>query len=130
MSSPSAPRLGPRAFERLVVEALDGLPEDVARHLDNVDVTVEDLPSAEQLRDLEMDDPYELLGLYEGTPLTERTADYGIVLPDRITIFRLPLLAACASDEELRAEVRHTVVHELAHHFGIDDGRLDELGAY
>lgn len=112
------------------MEALDGLPEDVARHLDNVDVTVEDLPSDDQLRDLEMDDPYELLGLYEGTPLTERTADYGIVLPDRITIFRLPLLAVCASDEELRAEVRHTVVHELAHHFGIDDGRLDELGAY
>lgn len=130
MRPSTSPRLSPSAFERLVAEALDGLPKGIVRYLDNVQVTVEDLAAPAQLRELGMDDPYELLGLYEGTPLTARGADYGIVLPDRITIYRLPLLAICDSDEALREEVRHTVVHELAHHFGIDDDRLEELGAY
>jgi predicted Zn-dependent protease with MMP-like domain len=106
-------------FERLVEQALDDVPAELAELVRNVAVVVEDSAPA--------DDP-GLLGLYEGTPLTERDSWYGGVLPDTITIFRLPLLAMCADAEEVRREVAVTVVHEIAHHFGIDDARLHELG--
>ena len=106
-------------FEGLVSDALDAIPEELARLLDNVVVLVEDDPPAE--------DP-GLLGLYEGTPLTARGDWYSGVLPDRITLFRRPLLELCGSREELVDEVLVTVVHEVAHHFGIDDDRLHELG--
>jgi predicted Zn-dependent protease with MMP-like domain len=107
------------AFERLVDEALDDIPDELARLVRNVVVLVEDDPPAE--------DP-DLLGLYEGVALTERYGDYGMQLPDRIFVFRNPLLAMCETEEELIEEVRITVVHEVAHHFGIDDERLHELG--
>lgn len=107
------------AFEAMVCEALDGVPAELAALLDNVVVLVED--------DAPADDP-ELLGLYEGTPLTERDAGYSGVLPDVITIFRRPTLALCDDEDEVVAEVRTTVVHEIAHFFGIDDDHLDELG--
>ncbi len=106
-------------FEELVAEALDTLPPDLARLLDNVVVVVED--------DAPEDDP-DLLGLYSGIPLTERGTGYAGVLPDRITIFRLPTLAMCETVEDVIDEVEITVVHEIAHHFGIDDDRLHELG--
>ena len=106
-------------FEKLVGEALDSVPAELAELVRNVAVVVEDHAPA--------DDP-ELLGLYEGTPITERDSWYGGVLPDTITIFRLPTLAMCADADEVRAEVEITVVHEIAHHFGIDDERLHELG--
>ena len=106
-------------FEELVSAALDGVPPELARLVDNCVVVVEDSPPP--------DDP-DLLGLYVGTPLTERDAGYSMVLPDRITVFRLPVLAMCGSEEEVVREVRTTVVHEIAHHFGIGDERLDELG--
>jgi len=106
-------------FEQLVAVALDGLPAELSELLDNVVVVVEDDPPAE--------DP-SLLGLYDGIPLTERDSWYAGVLPDRITIFRRPLLAICDTTEELIEQVRITVLHELAHHFGIDDDRLDDLG--
>ncbi|HEU4675443.1 MAG TPA: metallopeptidase family protein [Motilibacteraceae bacterium] len=121
-------------FDELVADALDSIPADLARAMRNVVVLVEDEPEPVQLRahtDEHFDEhagPYELLGLYEGVPLTERDGWYSGVLPDRITLFRGPLLRRCASREELVAEVRTTVVHEVAHHFGIDDDRLDELG--
>lgn len=125
-------------FDELVADALDTIPADLARAMRNVVVLVEDEPEPAQLR-AHADDHahgqteghaggYELLGLYEGVPLTERDGWYSGVLPDRITLFRGPLLRRCASREELVAEVRTTVVHEVAHHFGIDDDRLDELG--
>ena len=104
-------------FEQLVSEALDGIPPELGRLMDNVALFVEDTSG----------DPH-LLGLYEGVPLTARTHDYAGVLPDRITIYRLPICARCRSEEEVVDEVRTTVVHEVAHHFGIDDDRLDELG--
>lgn len=106
-------------FEEQVAEALDRIPPELTRLMDNVAVFVEDEPPA--------DDP-ELLGLYEGTPLTDRGEWYAGVLPDRITIYRGPTLRMCATREEVVAETEVTVVHEIAHHFGIDDARLHALG--
>jgi predicted Zn-dependent protease with MMP-like domain len=106
------------AFEALVEQALDEIPDEIAEVVHNVVVLVEDDPPAE--------DPH-LLGVYDGVSLTERGADH-TGLPDRITIFRRPLLEMCADDDELVREVRITVVHEIAHHFGIDDARLHQLG--
>ena len=106
------------AFEALVEQALDEIPDEITRLVHNVVVLVED--------DAPLDDP-DLLGLYDGVSLVERGADH-TGLPDRITIFRRPLLALCADADELVREVRITVVHEIAHHFGIDDERLHELG--
>jgi predicted Zn-dependent protease with MMP-like domain len=108
------------AFEDAVSEALDGVPQELARMMDNVVVLVEDEPPRGE---------GDLLGLYEGTPLTERDSWWASgSLPDRITIFRLPTLAVCDTVEQVVDEVRVTVVHEIAHHFGIDDARLHELG--
>jgi predicted Zn-dependent protease with MMP-like domain len=106
-------------FEELVAEALDRVPPELSALIDNVVVLVEDEPPA--------DDP-DLLGFYDGTPLTLRDSTYAGVLPDRITIYRNPTLDMCTSDEEVVDEVNITVVHEIAHHFGIDDDRLHELG--
>ena len=106
-------------FEELVERALDGIPEELASLIENVVVLVEEQPPA--------DDP-DLLGLYEGVALTERDGSYGLELPDRILIYREPLLAMCDSPGQLLEEVRITVVHEVAHHFGIDDARLRRLG--
>lgn len=106
-------------FEELVSDALDTVPPELVGLLDNVVVVVEDEAPA--------DDP-ELLGLYTGVPLTERGSWYAGALPDQITIYRLPTLAICENREEVVEEVRITVVHEIAHHFGIDDDRLHELG--
>jgi predicted Zn-dependent protease with MMP-like domain len=106
-------------FERLVAEALDGVPADLMALLQNVVVLTADEPPS--------DEP-DLLGLYEGIPLTARDGWYSGVLPDRITIFRGPTLRFARSWDEAVSEVRITVVHEIAHHFGIDDDRLHELG--
>lgn len=106
-------------FEDLVAEALDQVPEELASLIDNCVVLVED--------DAPDDDP-DLLGLYDGTPLTERDSTYAGVLPDRITIFRNPTLDMCDAEEDVVREVNITVVHEIAHHFGIDDSRLHDLG--
>jgi predicted Zn-dependent protease with MMP-like domain len=105
-------------FEGLVVAALDDLPAELARVMDNVAVFVED----------ELEEEPELLGLYEGVPLTERTSSYVMAIPDRITIYRLPTLRMCSDAEEVRRQVQITVVHEIAHHFGIDDAHLHRLG--
>ncbi|MDQ0794988.1 metallopeptidase family protein [Streptomyces sp. B1I3] len=107
-------------FEELVSVALDRVPPELMRLMDNVAVFVEEEPEDAQDR--------ELLGLYEGTPLTERGEWYAGVLPDRITIYRGPALRMCATREDVVAETEITVVHEIAHHFGIDDERLHALG--
>ena len=105
-------------FEELVAEALDGIPQELGRLMDNVAVVVAEGSSGSGL-----------LGLYEGIPLTKRDASYnGMVLPDRITIFRGPISERCTTEEELVRQIRVTVVHEVGHHFGIDDARLAELG--
>ena len=115
-------------FEGLVREALNQLPEEIHARLDNVDLVVEDWPTREQLAGSGIEDGQYLLGLYEGIPLTERYG-YHMVLPDKITLFQQPIEAVCSSEEETVKEVRDTVVHEVAHHFGIDDYRLEEMGA-
>ncbi len=104
-------------FEELVGDALDAIPEALGRHMDNVWVVVEERARGE-----------DLLGLYEGVPLTERDQYGGMVLPDRITIYRRPICEMCESEDDVVETVRETVIHEVAHHFGIDDDRLDELG--
>jgi predicted Zn-dependent protease with MMP-like domain len=119
----------PRArFERLVLRAVAGLPPAFRERLDNVDVIVERRPSAAHLRSGGVPAGDTLLGLYVGTPLPVRSGAYNMTLPDRIVIFQEPIEAVCANTRELVAQVRQTVIHELAHHFGIDDTRLDELG--
>ena len=107
------------AFERLVDRALDDIPDELARLVHNVVFLVEDEPP---------DDEPDILGLYYGVALTERTSDYGLVLPDRIFVFRRPLMEMCDDLDDLTEEVRITVVHEIAHHFGIDDDQLHALG--
>jgi predicted Zn-dependent protease with MMP-like domain len=112
-------------FERLVSEALRGLPPHIAATLQNVDVVVEDEPSAGQLADL--DEGETLFGYYEGVPQTER-AGYNFALPDKITIFLGPLERECDDDAEIAREVQITVLHELAHHFGFDEDQVADLG--
>jgi predicted Zn-dependent protease with MMP-like domain len=115
-------------FRRFVREALDGIPEEFARHLANVAVVVEDEPSPAQLRRAGLDPHRDTLyGLYQGVPLPNRSHDFAD-LPDRITIFRRPLERACRTRAALRREIQVTVVHEIAHFFGIDDRRVRELG--
>lgn len=106
-------------FERAVEDGLDTVPQALLNMMDNVVVLVEDEPEGPEKN---------LLGLYEGTALTDRGFEYGGVLPDTITIFRLPTLRACSSTDQVVREVAITVVHEIAHHFGIEEHRLHELG--
>ncbi len=121
----------PARFERLVAEALDSLPEVFLVHLDNVEVVIEEWPSAEDLAEagMEGEERTELLGLYSGIPLTERDTAYAGFLPDRIILFQRPIEAVAGEDPEaVREEVQVTVVHEIAHFYGISDERLDEMG--
>ena len=117
-------------FEDAVGDALDSLPPDLAEAMDNVVILVQDEPEPDMLRREdygELGRP-TLLGLYDGVPLTERDTSWSLVLPDRIFIFKGPLERWCTSREELVEEITVTVIHEIAHHFGIDDDRLHELG--
>lgn len=117
------------AFEQLIIDVLDSLPPTFAQHLDNLEILVEDRPSPELLQTMQLTSADTIYGYYEGLPLTERSS-YDLAMPSTITIFREPLETDFPEPEELRAEVRQTVLHELAHHFGISDARLLELGAY
>lgn len=117
-------------FERLVAEALDSLPLEFQGKMDNVDVVIRPWPTREEVKRMGLPRGETLLGLYEGVPLTERTSRYGLVLPDRITIYQGPIEACCRSAGEIRHKVRQVVMHELGHHFGMSDERLRELGAY
>ena len=121
------PRYRHRPFEELVGLALDAIPEPFAAALEEVAIVVADEPTAEQRRENEIGPDEALYGLYEGVPRTEWGADWA-TLPNRITLFRLPLEADYADPDDLADEVWLTVVHELAHHLGIDDERLTELG--
>jgi predicted Zn-dependent protease with MMP-like domain len=117
-------------FEQLVAQVLSELPEFFQERLDNVDVIVEEFPDRHTMRLARVRSPYDLLGFYHGVPLTERTTNYGLVAPDKISIYRRPIEIQCRSDEELRAMIRRVVLHEIAHHFGISDNRLRDIGAY
>ena len=120
-------RMNIEDFEQLVIEAIDSLPEEFIARLDNVDITVESVPTQAQLAQQGIPEGGLLLGLYEGVPITARQ-NYGFVLPDKITIFQESIEMVCSTPGEIVHEVRDTVVHEVAHHFGIDDDALHALG--
>ncbi|MFA5810356.1 MAG: metallopeptidase family protein [Thermoleophilia bacterium] len=114
-------------FEELVEQALASLPPEFAERLDNVSVVVEDWASPVQLRKVNLKDPHQLLGLYEGIPLTRRPDAYAGALPDRISIFRIPIEEMSRNDDEIRAQVRKTVMHELGHYFGMSENELRDV---
>ena len=114
-------------FENLVRQAIEQIPPELRSRVENVDVVIEGWAASEKLFGSGIEEPETLLGLYEGIPLTERYG-YDMVLPDKITLFQKAIESICSSDEEVVAEVRDTVIHEVAHHFGIDDDALREMG--
>ena len=115
------------AFANLISRAMDELPQRFIEHLDNVAITYEDNPSPEQLTKQGVREGQLLLGLYEGIPLTKRGAGYNLVLPDKITIFKNPILMLSRDENDLYERVKRTLWHEIAHHYGLDHGRIDEL---
>lgn len=121
-----------RLFERLVVRAMDQLPAEIHGMLDNVQIVIEDEATSEQIEQRHGSDDFadhsRLLGLYEGVPLIERSGSDGFRLPDKITLFRIPLEEATNNQAELAQQIQVTVVHEIAHHFGLDEDRIAELG--
>ncbi len=118
-----------REFEQLVIETLDSLPTDVRRVLNNVEVTVAGWPSPAVRESVGLRPGQMLFGLYQGVPQTQRTSHYGLVLPDKITIYQGPIERVCRTLADIRVQVRKTVLHELAHHFGLDEEQLREIGA-
>jgi len=114
-------------FEWLVSRAIEALPDEFISRLENVDVVVEDYPTQSQLTRTGLKRGQTLLGLYEGVPQTRRGAHYGLVPPDKITIFRKPIEAKCRYNAEITDEIQRVVKHEIAHHFGIGDARLEQI---
>ncbi|MHB8573897.1 MAG: metallopeptidase family protein [Dehalococcoidia bacterium] len=119
-----------RRFETIVRRSLRHLPPELAARLENVDIVVRMRPSSSHLRSGRVPPGHTLLGLYVGTDLTRRDSGYNFALPDRILIFQEPLEQLARDEQDLIDKVRHTVLHEVAHHFGISDDRLRELEAY
>ena len=120
-------RLTRRDFEEALVSALRRLPKSIKKKMENVDVVVEDRVSPELLLEMGLRSPFELLGLYQGVPLDRRGFYYGNVLPDKITLFQIPIESICKTKEEIEEKVREVVMHEVGHYFGLNDERLREL---
>lgn len=120
----------PPVFEDLVADAIDALPDEFRQRLDNVEVVVEEWPDPATLQLAKVPHPAQLLGFYHGIPQTRRNRAYTLVLPDKISLYRQPILMRCRNWEEARRMVFHVLAHEIAHHFGIGDDRLREIGAY
>ncbi len=114
-------------FESLVTRAIENLPPEFQSKLENVDVVVEDWPTSRQLKQVRLKHPAQLLGLYQGVPQTKRGRRYGMVPPDKITIFRKPIEAQCRFDKEIEMKVQEVVRHEIAHHFGISEETLQRI---
>ena len=114
-------------FEALVARAIDNLPAEFQRKLQNVDVVVEEWPTSRQLRQVKHIHAAQLLGLYQGVPQTRRGRAYGLVLPDKISIFQKPIEAQCRFGDEIEAKVEEVVRHEIAHHFGLDEKTLRKI---
>jgi predicted Zn-dependent protease with MMP-like domain len=114
-------------FQQLVAEALDGIPRRFRAEMKNVVVVVEDDPPPHLLQEMEIEPPDSLFGLYQGTPLPERSWTHGNTLPDRISIYQRPIEEACADDEEIRDCVAETVIHEFGHYFGMDEDQIEEI---
>jgi predicted Zn-dependent protease with MMP-like domain len=117
-------------FMALVDRAVRSLPQEFLDKLDNIEIMVAEYPTPAQLRRQKLSPEYTLLGLYEGVPQTKRTSGYTMAMPDKITIFQRPIEAECRSDAEIITAIERVVRHEIAHHFGIDDDRLREIGKY
>jgi len=114
-------------FEEAVVAALKRLPKFIKKKMENVDVVVEPKASQEVLNEMGLRSPFELLGLYQGVPFDRRGFYYGNVLPDKITLFQIPIESICQTKEEVNEKVREVIIHEVGHYFGLDDERLREL---
>jgi len=114
-------------FDTIVFRAIEALPAEFKDKLENVDILVEDWPSPQQIRQLRLRNKWQLLGLYEGVPQTNRGSSYNLVLPDKITIFQKPIEAQCRSSREIEVEIGSVVRHEIAHHFGIGDATLYKI---
>ena len=115
-------------FQNLVLQALSDLPEDVRHSIQNVDGVVDDVASINQIAGTGIENAMDLLGLYEGIPLTERYG-YEMVLPDKVTLFQKPIESICDTQEQMAEEISKTLIHEIAHHFGLDDDHIDRLGS-
>jgi predicted Zn-dependent protease with MMP-like domain len=120
--------LSRQEFRRLVSEAIASLPPQVAERLQNVEVVVEDRPTREELAMAGVEPPETLFGLYTGTPLTERGSWYGLVLPDKITLYQRSIEEACRTKRQVREQIRTTLMHEIGHHFGLSEDELEEAG--
>ena len=120
-------KLTRKEFEEAVVAALKRLPKFIKEKMENVDVVVESRASREVLNEMGLSSPSELLGLYQGVPLDRRGFYYGNVLPDKITLFQIPIESICKTKEEIREKIREVVIHEVGHYFGLDDEKLREL---
>jgi len=116
-------------FERLVHKALSDIPPDIRLSIQNVDIVVDNVASMNQIAGTGIENEMELLGLYEGIPITERYG-YDMVLPDKITLFQKPIEAICDNQEQITEEISKTLIHEIAHQFGLDDNHLDQLERY
>ena len=114
-------------FAQLVTRAIENLPQEFLEKLDNVDIVVEEYPTPALLRKSGVRQGETLLGLYQGVPQTRRGSHYGMVIPDKITIFQKPIEARCRVNAEVYAEIKRVLTHEIAHHFGISDARLREI---
>ncbi|MBN1890591.1 MAG: metallopeptidase family protein [Thermoflexales bacterium] len=117
-------------FEQLVTEAIEALPAVFRERLENVEIVVEDWPDPQTMRQAGIQHPSQLLGFYHGVPLTGRSQGYNLVLPDKISLYRQPIMMSCQNWEELSRLVHRVLKHEIAHHFGLDDDRLRQIGAY
>ena len=115
------------AFERLVVEAIALIPKRFRREIRNLALVVEDEPSLALLHEMEIEPPDSLYGLYQGTPLTERTSSYGNTLPDRITLYQKPIEEDCEDEDEVRAVIGETLIHEVGHYFGLSEEEIEEI---
>ncbi len=124
------PHERPEQFDELVLRAIEDLPDAFLDCLENVAIVVEEWPDRATLQSVGVRRRANLLGLYHGIPQTERTHGYNLVMPDKISIYRRPILMRCRTEPEIRDLVQRVVRHEIAHHFGIDDDRLTEIGAY
>lgn len=115
-------------FRRLVARAVASLPSQVSERLSNVEIVVKDQPTKEELAMAGIDSTETLFGLYTGTPLTKRDSSYGMVLPDKITLYQRSIEEGCRTKEEIQAQIRTTLLHEIGHHFGLSEDELEEAG--
>jgi len=120
-------KLTRKEFEEAVVSALRRIPKSLKKKMENIDVVVEDRASRDLLSEMGLRSPFELLGLYQGVPIDRRGFYYGNVLPDKITLFQIPIESICKTREEIEKKVREVVIHEVGHYFGLDDNKLREL---